>query len=134
MDRTQQLGVRGDSPGHAGIGQTFAGRRLVMDAAALASVDVAVVGAPFDDGTSNRPGARFGPRAIRGANDGGGTSRPHLGSGLDPFAVLDVVDHGDVDVAPGDLLASHESLAAVLGEVLRAGAVPLVLGGDHSLS
>ncbi len=134
MDRAEQLGIRGDAPGHAGIGHTFAGQRLVVDAAALAGVDVAVVGAPFDDGTSNRPGARFGPRAIRAADDGGHAGRPHLGTGLDPFAVLAVVDYGDAAVAPGDLGQSHDNLAAVLGEVLAAEAVPLVLGGDHSLA
>jgi agmatinase len=134
MDRAQQLGVRGDSPGHAGIGQTFAGRRLVVDASALGGVDVAVIGAPFDDGTSNRPGTRFGPRAIREADDGGHAGRPHLGTGLDPFAVLDVVDFGDAAVAPGDLQRSHANLQALLREVLAADARPLVLGGDHSLA
>jgi agmatinase len=134
MERSQQLGVRGDSPGHAGIGATFAGRRLVVDPAALDGVDVAVVGAPFDDGTSNRPGARFGPRAIRAADDGGHAGRPDLATGLDPFTVLDVVDHGDCAVVPGDLARSHAQLASVLRGVHRAGAVPLVLGGDHSLS
>src|SRR5215208_8454147 len=83
--------VRGQPPGYAGIGTTFAGQPLVLEAAALTGVDVAVVGAPFDDGTSNRPGARFGPRAIRAADDGGHAGRPHLAAGLDPFAVLDVV-------------------------------------------
>jgi agmatinase len=134
MERKQQLGVRGDAPQHAGIGQTFAGQRLVVAPEDLAGVDVAVVGAPFDDGTSNRPGARFGPRAIRAADDGGQHGRPHIGTGLDPLAVLDVVDYGDAAVAPGDLQQSHDQLAAVLREVLGAGAVPLVLGGDHSLS
>jgi agmatinase len=130
----QAFGVRGDAPGHAGLGTTFAGRPLVLDAAALDGVDVAVVGAPFDDGTSNRPGTRYGPRAIRAADDGGHAGRPHLGTGLDPFAALRVVDHGDCAVAPGDLLRSHEHLAEVLRGVLAAGAAPLVLGGDHSLS
>jgi len=134
MERLTQLGVRGDAPSHAGIGQTFAGQRLVVDPAGLADVDVAIVGAPFDDGTSNRPGTRFGPRAIRAADDGGGPSRPHLRTGLDPFAVLDVVDHGDCDVAPGDLVRSHAHLATVLRGVLGAGTMPFVLGGDHSLS
>ena len=109
MERSQQLGVRGDAPSHVGIGQTFAGQRLVVEPAALDGVDVAVVGAPFDDGTSNRPGTRFGPREIRAADDGGHAGRPHLGTGLDPFAVLDVVDYGDAAVAPGDLVRSHET-------------------------
>ena len=49
---------------HAGLSPTFCGQPLVLDPAELEGADVAVVGAPFDDGTSNRPGARFGPRAI----------------------------------------------------------------------
>src|SRR5215213_6447474 len=121
MDRLEQLGVRGDAPIHVGIGATFAGRRLVVDPAGLEGVDVAVVGAPFDDGTSNRPGARFGPRAIRAADDGGHAGRPHLRTGVDPFAVLDVVDYGDAAVAPGDLARSHDRLAAVLRQVPGAG-------------
>jgi len=49
-----------DGPAHAGVGPTFCGRRLVHEPSGLEGVDVAVLGAPFDDGTSNRPGARFG--------------------------------------------------------------------------
>ncbi len=125
---------RGEPPSHAGLSPTFAGQPLVLDPARLEGVDVAVVGAPFDDGTSHRPGARFGPRAIRAWDDEGRFGRPHLRSGLDPFAVLDVVDHGDSEPAPGDLVRSHAQLAAVLGGVLDAGAMPLVLGGDHSIA
>ena len=54
--------------------------------------------------------------------------------GVDPFAVLEVVDTGDVDVIPANLAASHASLRERLTEVLSAGAMPLVLGGDHSIS
>jgi agmatinase len=132
--RTSGQLVRGHPPGHAGIGTTFAGQPLVLEAAGLEGVDVAIVGAPFDDGTSNRPGARFGPRAIRGADDDGRSGRPHMGTGLDPLDALTVVDYGDAEVAPGDLPRSHEHLARVLREVLEAGAMPFVLGGDHSLS
>ena len=123
-----------DGPGYAGVGATFCGRPLVHDPSGLEGVDVAVLGAPFDDGTSNRPGTRFGPRAIRAADDGGRHGRPHMTQGLDPFDVLSVVDYGDVEVAPADLLRSHRALERRLGEILAAGAVPLVLGGDHSLS
>jgi agmatinase len=123
-----------DGPGHAGVGATFCGRPLVHDPSGLEGVDVAVLGAPFDDGTSKRPGTRFGPRAIRAADDGGRHGRPHMTQGLDPFDVLSVVDYGDVEVAPADLLRSHRALERRLGEILAAGAVPLVLGGDHSLS
>jgi arginase family enzyme len=126
--------VRGHPPGYTGIGTTFAGQRLVLEPAGLEGVDVAVLGAPFDDGTSNRPGARFGPRAIRAADDDGRSGRPHMGTGLDPLSALTVVDYGDADVAPGDLPRSHDLLARALGEVLDAGAMPFVLGGDHSLA
>jgi agmatinase len=129
---SEQL-VRGHPPGHAGIGTTFAGQPLVLEPAGLVGVDVAIVGAPFDDGTSNRPGARFGPRAIRAAHDGR-SGRPHMGTGLDPLDALTVVDYGDAEVAPGDLPRSHEHLGRVLRQVLDAGAMPFVLGGDHSLS
>src|SRR5689334_25435087 len=122
----EAFGVRGDSPGHAGIGTTFAGRPLVLDPAAFDGVDVAVIGAPFDDGTSNRPGARYGPRAIRAADDGGRHGRPHMTRGVDPFEVLDVVDYGDIEVFPADLARSHQSLENRLAEVLTAGAIPLV--------
>jgi agmatinase len=126
--------TRGGEPAHAGVGMTFAGRPLVLDPADLAGADVVVVGAPFDDGTSNRPGARYGPRAIRGADDGGRHGRPHMTRGIDPFEVLDVVDYGDSEVSPADLGRSHRALQDRLGEILSAGAMPLVLGGDHSLS
>lgn len=125
---------REDEPPHGGVGATFGGRPLILDPAGLSGADVAVLGAPFDDGASNRPGARFGPRAIRAQDDGGRFGRPHLTLTVDPFDVLEVVDYGDVAAAPGDLGRSHEQLRLRLAEILAAGAVPLVLGGDHSLS
>jgi arginase family enzyme len=76
-----------EGPSHAGVGATFCGRPLVHDPSGLEGVDVAVLGAPFDDGTSNRPGARYGPRAIRAADDGGRYGRPHMTLGLDPLEV-----------------------------------------------
>ncbi len=126
--------TRGDEPGHAGVGATFAGQPLVLEPTGLDGVDVAVLGAPFDDGTSNRPGARFGPRAIRATDDDGRSGRPHMTLGLDPLATLSVVDYGDVEAVPGDLSRSHDRLRLRLAEVMSAGAMPLVLGGDHSLS
>jgi agmatinase len=125
---------RGDEPPAGGVGDTFCGQPLVHERAGLEGVDVAVLGAPFDDGTSHRPGARYGPRAIRAANDGGRFGRPHMTLGVDPLKVLRVVDYGDAAAAPGDLARSHEALAERLREILGAGAMPLVLGGDHSLS
>ena len=74
--------------------------------------DVVILGAPFDWGTTFRPGARFGPRAIGNADYGAMDGyRPHLPTGLDPFEVLGVVDIGDVYVRPGDLDLSIERIA-----------------------
>ncbi len=101
----------------------------------LGDAGVVIVGAPFDWGTSHRPGARFGPRAIRAADylsfDG---ARPHLPTGIDPLQVLRVVDAGDVDVVPGYVEDSLERIAAAVEAVARAGAVPVVLGGDHTVT
>ena len=126
---------RPEEPGYAGVGLTFGRVPLVLDAAGLAGADVVIVGAPFDEGVSYRPGTRFGPRAIRTAEDVAfPIGRPHMELGIDPYAELDIVDYGDVDVRPGDLAWSHEALRRGVADVLGVGAIPVVLGGDHSLS
>jgi agmatinase len=120
----------GAKPDYAGL-LTFAGAPYTEDPAELTGVDVAIVGAPMDDLVSNRPGARLGPRAIRAASGGSG---PHLAAGVDAFEVLSVVDYGDAACVPADPRASHEAITDVVGEVLRAGGFPIVLGGDHSIA
>jgi agmatinase len=102
-----------------------------QDAAELAGFDVAIVGAPTDDLVSDRPGTRFAPRAIRAA---GCPPGPHLEVGVDAFAELRIVDFGDAPVLPADPERTHAAIEAVVGEVVDAGAIPIVLGGDHSVS
>src|SRR5215218_8847032 len=118
----------GGKPDYAGL-LTFGGLPYTEDPAELTGVDVAIVGAPIDDLVSDRPGTRFAPRAIRAV---GGGSGPHLEAGIDAFEVLSVVDYGDAACVPADPRASHEAITEVVGEVLSAGAFPIVLGGDHS--
>ena len=105
------------------------------DAAALAAADVVVVGAPFDGGTSHRPGTRFGPMAIRQTDylpqDG---SRPHLALRVDALKDLRVVDAGDVEMPPGEIERALGNLENAVYAVASAGAIPLVLGGDHSIA
>jgi agmatinase len=121
--------------GYAGVGITFGRVPLVLDPAGLAGADVAILGAPFDEGVSYRPGTRFGPRAIRTAEDVAfPVARPHMELGVDPYAELDIVDYGDVEVRSSDLGRSHALLRQGVAEILAAGAIPVVLGGDHSLS
>jgi agmatinase len=101
----------------------------------LGDGDVVIIGAPFDWGTTYRPGARFGPQAIRNADYGAMDGyRPHLTTGIDPFEVLGVVDIGDVYVYPGQLEKSIDRIADAVEYVTRAGKVPIILGGDHSIT
>jgi agmatinase len=120
----------GEKPDFAGL-PSFAGMPYTEDPAELAGVDVAIVGAPTDDLVSDRPGARFGPRAIRAASCPPGR---HLEAGIDGFAELRVLDYGDAPVLPADPAASHAAIERTVGEVLDAGVIPIVLGGDHGIA
>lgn len=130
IDPLERWRQYGEKPDYAGL-LTFSGLPYTQDPAELRGVDAAIVGAPTDDLVSDRPGARFGPRAIRAASCPPG---PHLEAGIDGFAELRVVDYGDAPVIPADPARSHAAIEATVGEVLDAGAVPLVLGGDHGIA
>ncbi len=90
-------------PSYVGL-PSFQKLPWITDADALASraPDVAIVGAPFDDAVSHRPGARFGPRAIRQASYHSGAINS-LQLGIEPYDWLDVVDAGDAPVTPMDI-------------------------------
>jgi agmatinase len=120
----------GEKPDYAGP-LTFGGVPLTQDPAELDGVDVAIVGAPTDDLVSDRPGTRFAPRAIRAASCPPG---PHLEAKLDAFAELRIVDFGDAPVLPADPERSHAAIEETVGQVVGAGAIPVVLGGDHSIA
>ncbi|MGZ8666327.1 MAG: agmatinase [Solirubrobacterales bacterium] len=120
----------GYKPDYAGL-PSFSGMPYTEDPAELAGADVAIVGAPTDDLVSDRPGARFGPRAIRAASCPPG---PHLEAKVDGFEELTVIDYGDAPVLPADPARSHEAIERVVGEALDAGAIPIVLGGDHGIA
>jgi len=126
---------RPEENGYTGVGLTFGRVPLVLEPSGLAGADIAIVGAPFDEGVSYRPGTRFGPRAIRSGEDVGlPVDRPNMELGIDPYKELDIVDYGDVEVRSSNLAHNHAGLQARVGEILSAGAVAIVLGGDHSLS
>jgi agmatinase len=120
----------GEKPDYAGL-LTYGGAPYTQDPAELAGFDVAIVGTPTDDLVSDRPGARFGPRAIRSASCPAG---PHLESKVDAFEELKIVDFGDAAVLPADPVRTHEAIRALVGQVLDAGVLPVVLGGDHSVA
>ncbi|HEX5762906.1 MAG TPA: agmatinase [Solirubrobacterales bacterium] len=109
--------------------RTFARLPLVDD---LTDVDCAVIGLPWDGGTSFRPGARFGPEAIRSASS---LLRPYNpAQGTQVFGALSLIDGGDAPTVPGyieDTLARIERFVAPFA---AAGVVPLGMGGDHSVT
>ncbi len=105
------------------------------DLATYSDADVVIVGAPFDGGTSYRSGARFGPQALRAAcyleHDG---SRPSLAMRVDGLRDLKVVDAGDVELYSGDAARSCADLEVEIEKIANTGAIPLVLGGDHTIT
>ncbi len=96
-------------------------------------VDVAIIGAPFDDAVSHRSGARFGPRAIRQAQYTSGSINS-LQLGIEPFEVLTVVDAGDANIVPAWTDRAHALIYRKVREVAETGAIPIILGGDHSIT
>jgi agmatinase len=97
--------------------------------------DVIILGAPIDSGTSHRSGAKFGPQAIRGGDylphDG---ERPHMALRTDGLKDLKVLDAGDLLMPGGNLKKSLEVLAVATEKISRAGIIPVILGGDHSIA
>jgi agmatinase len=130
IDPQERWAQYGEKPDYMGL-LTFSGTFYTEDPAELEGFDVAIVGAPMDDLVSDRPGARLAPRAIRSASCPPG---PHLEAKVDAFAELRVVDFGDAPVIPADAARAHAAIEATVGQVLAAGALPFVLGGDHSIT
>jgi agmatinase len=123
-----------DMPSYVGS-TTFQKLPLCPDDGSLAAsgAEVAIVGAPFDDAASNRPGARFGPRAIRAATYTSGDLWS-LQLDTEVFSRLRCVDAGDAPVVPARPERAHRVIREKVRRVLAAGAMPIVLGGDHSIT
>src|SRR5690242_11477161 len=116
------------SPRFSGIG-TFMRLPHTQD---LHGVEAAVVGIPFDTGVTYRVGGRFGPAAIREASR---LLRPyHVEHEIEIFDHLSVIDFGDLAVVPGNVQASYAVAVEGLRPILEADAVPLGIGGDHSIT
>ncbi len=116
---------------------TFLGipRCDLADPTSYAGLDVVIVGAPIDSGTSYRSGAKFGPQAIRMgdylSHDG---QRPHLALRVDALQELKIADAGDLLMPPGNLEDALAVLHDATEKISRAGAIAVVLGGDHSIA
>ena len=113
---------------------TFGMRPLLTEPSQLDEwqPDVAIVGAPWDDSTTNRPGARFGPRALRANAYDPGTY--HLDLQVEMFDHLEVVDYGDAVTSHGMWELSRAAIYERVKEVASRGIVPIVIGGDHSIT
>ena len=116
-------------PTYSGV-QSFLRRKYSKD---LEGVDVAVLGIPLDLATTNRPGARFGPSAVRSASAVMAWERPY-GWDFDPRKVLSIIDYGDLnfDFARPDKITSE--IERQVAAILKANAATLALGGDHYIS
>jgi agmatinase len=117
-----------ETPRFSGV-RTFMRLPNVQD---LENADAAIIGAPFDTGGTFRIGARFGPESIRSISHLLRRYNPGLGVGI--FDHVSVIDYGDVPVVPGYIEESYKRIAEGLEPIHRAGVVPIVLGGDHSIA
>ena len=109
---------------------SFLRRRYTKD---LDGVDLAVVGVPYDLATTNRPGTRLGPRAIRAASASLAWCRPYAWD-FDPFERAHVVDFGDVHFDPGRPQEAPGAIRAAFAAIAARGVAALALGGDHFIS
>lgn len=130
QDRTISTFARGQQPAFAGI-NTFRKARYIEDVHEVGKHEVAILGAPFDMGTTYRAGCRFGPQAIR-----------RISALYDSYSVdmavdleeeLDLVDLGDIFVIPSNIEKSFDQIDRAVSFVIGNGVFPVVLGGDHSI-
>jgi agmatinase len=125
--------VEHDLPAYVGL-RSFQKLPYLDDAAlAMRRPDVAIIGAPYDEGSSHRPGSRFGPGAIRAATYHSGSVNA-LQHAIQPFEWLEVVDAGDAPVVPASPDRAHEVIRRKVAVVAASGAIPIILGGDHSIT
>jgi len=113
----------------------FAGHATFMRLPAVASahgLDIALAGIPWDGGTTNRAGARHGPREVR--NYSSLMRSTHHVFKTEPFKIANIADVGDLDVNPIDLLDGLRLIEAGIASILEAGAIPLCVGGDHLIT
>jgi agmatinase len=105
---------------------------LLPAVASPEELDVALLGIPYDGGVSYRPGARFGPRAVREQSSLIRSWHPVLK--VHPFERLRVADCGDIDVVPTSIEQTYATITAKIDAVTAAGAAPVCVGGDHSIT
>ncbi|TNF18370.1 MAG: agmatinase [Rhodobacteraceae bacterium] len=120
------------------VGISTFGKRPYVEDWSRIDADVAILGAPYDFGTQFRPGARFGPRAVREASTlfsfGHAGAYDHEDDCTYLPEAVRIVDLGDADIVHTDTSRSHANIKAGVNAILDAGALPVVIGGDHSVN
>lgn len=128
-DRTISLFARGELPHYAGI-NTFLKLPFLENVSSVGDYDVAVMGVPFDIGTTYRPGARFGPQAIRRISS---LYTPYnYEMGIDLRESLNMVDVGDVFTV-ANIEKSFDQITRAVSHIFGSGTLPIILGGDHAI-
>ena len=120
------------------VGISTFGKRPYVDNWESIDADVAILGAPFDAGTQWRSGARFGPRGVREASTlfsfGHAGAYDHEDDATYLPGDVRIVDIGDADIVHTDTMKSHANIETGVRAILAAGALPVVIGGDHSIN
>ncbi len=129
-DRNISLFSRGLDPQFAGI-NTFLKSPYCENINDIGKYDVAVVGAPFDMGTTYRPGTRFGPEAVRRISGLYDSYSPDLG--MDLLEEINIGDAGDIFVIPSNIEKTFDQIDLGISHILDKGAFPVIIGGDHSI-
>jgi agmatinase len=130
VDRTIPTFSRGELPHYAGI-NTFLKQPYVEDVRTCGDYDVAIIGAPHDSGTTYRPGTRFGPQGMRKISALYGSYSFELG--VDLRESITMCDLGDIFTIPGNIEKTFDQITKAVSHVYASGALPVVLGGDHSI-
>jgi agmatinase len=130
QDRTISLFSRGEYPAFAGI-NTFTKAPYCENIRDVGKYDVAVVGAPFDMGTTYRAGARFGPQAVRRISALYDAYSPDMG--VDLMEEIDICDVGDIYVIPSNIEKTFDQVDLAISYIHEQGAFPVIIGGDHSI-
>ncbi len=129
-DRSIPTFSRGELPHFAGI-NTFMKAPYIEDVNDVGKFDVAVLGVPFDGGTTYRPGTRFGPQGIRRIS---ALYTPYnYEIGVDLREQMSLCDVGDIFTIPANIEKSFDQISKGVAHVFASGAMPIILGGDHSI-
>lgn len=121
-----------DSPRYAGAATFMRLPLLGLDQPGIESVDIGIVGVPWDGGTTNRPGTRHGPRQLRDLST---MLRPiHPATGMNPYDICNVADLGDSPVNPADVMDALARITGFYAQLKEKGIAPLSAGGDHLIT